>query len=190
MTATLTARGLGASRGARTLFDGLDLVVAAGDVWGLTGPNGAGKSTLLHALSGHPDAEMSGAVTVSPPQATVGLLRQEVERVDDEVVRDFLHRVTGVADARAHMDALAERLADSDAAAEAYGDALERWLALGGGDLDERIPVTAARLGLERQWLHAVELGFAHPATGEWVEFASAYPADLQRALDLIRNLD
>ena len=149
MTATLTARGLGASRGARTLFDGLDLVVAAGDVWGLTGPNGAGKSTLLHALSGHPDAEMSGAVTVSPPQATVGLLRQEVERVDDEVVRDFLHRVTGVADAQAHMDALAERLADSDAAAEAYGDALERWLALGGGDLDERIPVTAARLGLD-----------------------------------------
>ncbi|HMT49804.1 MAG TPA: ABC-F family ATP-binding cassette domain-containing protein, partial [Dietzia sp.] len=149
MTATLTARGLGASRGARTLFDGLDLVVAAGDVWGLPGPNGAGKSTLLHALSGHPDAEMSGAVTVSPPQATVGLLRQEVERVDDEVVRDFLHRVTGVADAQAHMDALAERLADSDAAAEAYGDALERWLALGGGDLDERIPVTAARLGLD-----------------------------------------
>ncbi len=51
-------------------------------------------------------------------------------------------------------------------------------------------PVLAAKVGLERQWLHAVELGFAHPATGEWVEFASAYPADLQRALDLIRNLD
>nr|WP_187702040.1 ABC-F family ATP-binding cassette domain-containing protein [Dietzia sp. CQ4] len=149
VTATLTARGLGASRGARTLFAGLDLVVAEGDVWGLTGPNGAGKSTLLHALAGEPDAEMSGTVTVSPPHATVGFLRQEVERHDDEEVRDFLHRATGVADAQAHMDALALQMADSDSAADAYGDALERWLALGGGDLDERIPVTAARLGLD-----------------------------------------
>ena len=101
MTATLTARGFGATRGARTLFDGLDLVVAPGDVWGLTGPNGAGKSTLLHALAGDPVAEMTGQLTLSPPDATVGLLRQEVERDDDEVVRDFLHRVTGVADVEA-----------------------------------------------------------------------------------------
>nr|WP_187699928.1 ABC-F family ATP-binding cassette domain-containing protein [Dietzia sp. DQ11-71] len=149
VTATLTARGFGATRGARTLFDGLDLVVAPGDVWGLTGPNGAGKSTLLHALAGDPVAEMTGQLTLSPPDATVGLLRQEVERDDDEVVRDFLHRVTGVADALARMNALAEQMADSDSAADAYGDALERWLALGGGDLDERIPVTAARLGLD-----------------------------------------
>lgn len=149
MTATLTARGFGATRGARTLFDGLDLVVAPGDVWGLTGPNGAGKSTLLHALAGDPVAEMTGQLTLSPPDATVGLLRQEVERDDDEVVRDFLHRVTGVADALERMNALAEQMADSDSAAGAYGDALERWLALGGGDLDERIPVIAARLGLD-----------------------------------------
>ncbi|MCZ4539832.1 ABC-F family ATP-binding cassette domain-containing protein [Dietzia maris] len=149
MTATLTARGFGATRGARTLFDGLDLVVAPGDVWGLTGPNGAGKSTLLHALAGDPVAEMTGQLTLSPPDATVGLLRQEVERDDDEVVRDFLHRVTGVADALERMNALAGQMADSDSAADAYGDALERWLALGGGDLDERIPVTAARLGLD-----------------------------------------
>ncbi|MCT1522265.1 ABC-F family ATP-binding cassette domain-containing protein [Dietzia maris] len=149
MTATRAARGFGATRGARTLFDGLDLVVAPGDVWGLTGPNGAGKSTLLHALAGDPVAEMTGQLTLSPPDATVGLLRQEVERDDDEVVRDFLHRVTGVADALERMNALAEQMADSDSAAGAYGDALERWLALGGGDLDERIPVIAARLGLD-----------------------------------------
>ncbi len=46
----------------------------------------------------------------------------------------------------------------------------------------------AKRLGLERQWLHAVELGFTHPASGEYVSFTSAYPADLQRALDLVRD--
>lgn len=49
-------------------------------------------------------------------------------------------------------------------------------------------PVLAARLGLERQWLHAVALAFEHPGTGEWVEFASPYPPDLQHALDLVRQ--
>jgi 23S rRNA pseudouridine1911/1915/1917 synthase len=47
-------------------------------------------------------------------------------------------------------------------------------------------PGIAERLGLTRQWLHAARLGFAHPATGEWVEFSSPLPADLQHALDLL----
>ncbi len=48
-------------------------------------------------------------------------------------------------------------------------------------------PTVAKRLGLTRQWLHAVRLGFEHPADGQWVEFESTYPADLQHALDVIR---
>ena len=47
-------------------------------------------------------------------------------------------------------------------------------------------PVLAARLGLERQWLHAKRLGFAHPADGRRVDFASEYPADLSRALEIL----
>jgi 23S rRNA pseudouridine1911/1915/1917 synthase len=47
-------------------------------------------------------------------------------------------------------------------------------------------PVLAARLGLSRQWLHAARLGFAHPATGQQVEFSSEYPADLAHAVDLL----
>jgi len=47
-------------------------------------------------------------------------------------------------------------------------------------------PVLAARLGITRQWLHAVRLGFAHPADGRWVEFTSGYPADLAASLDLL----
>ena len=47
-------------------------------------------------------------------------------------------------------------------------------------------PVLAARLGLTRQWLHAVALSFAHPADGRTMEFASEYPADLQHALDVL----
>lgn len=49
-------------------------------------------------------------------------------------------------------------------------------------------PVLAARLGLTRQWLHARELGFEHPATGEWLSVSSPFPADLQHALDVLRD--
>jgi 23S rRNA pseudouridine1911/1915/1917 synthase len=49
-------------------------------------------------------------------------------------------------------------------------------------------PVLAKRVGLQRQWLHAVRLGFEHPESGEYVEFESAYPDDLQHALDVIRD--
>jgi len=47
-------------------------------------------------------------------------------------------------------------------------------------------PTISARLGLERQWLHAMKLGFRHPGTGEDVSFESKYPADLQHALDVL----
>jgi 23S rRNA pseudouridine1911/1915/1917 synthase len=53
-----------------------------------------------------------------------------------------------------------------------------------GGD-----PVLAKRLGLDRQWLHAVRLGFEHPEDGEQVEYESEYPEDLQHALDVIRDI-
>jgi len=49
-------------------------------------------------------------------------------------------------------------------------------------------PVLARRVGLERQWLHAVRLGFEHPDTGEYVTYESSYPDDLQHALDVIRD--
>jgi 23S rRNA pseudouridine1911/1915/1917 synthase len=49
-------------------------------------------------------------------------------------------------------------------------------------------PTLARRLGLERQWLHAVRLGFEHPGTGEQVEYESSYPEDLAQALEVIRG--
>jgi len=49
-------------------------------------------------------------------------------------------------------------------------------------------PTLSARLGLTRQWLHAHQLGFAHPATGEWVQFESPYPADFRHALAVLRG--
>jgi 23S rRNA pseudouridine1911/1915/1917 synthase len=49
-------------------------------------------------------------------------------------------------------------------------------------------PSLAARVGLQRQWLHAVRLGFEHPDTGDHVEYESEYPDDLAQALEVIRD--
>ncbi len=49
-------------------------------------------------------------------------------------------------------------------------------------------PTLAARVGLDRQWLHAVRLGFEHPETGEYVSYESSYPADLAESLERIRH--
>jgi 23S rRNA pseudouridine1911/1915/1917 synthase len=46
----------------------------------------------------------------------------------------------------------------------------------------------ALRLGLERQFLHAMKLGFIHPTKGEYVSFESSYPEDLRHALEVLRT--
>jgi ATPase subunit of ABC transporter with duplicated ATPase domains len=139
MSATLVAKDLAAGHGDRVLFTGLDLVVAPGDVVGLVGVNGAGKSTLLRTLAGLIPAEQ-GSVRLSPASANIGYLQQEPDRRPQETVREFLARRTGVAEAQRQMDAAAEALgSDQPGADDAYADALERWLALGGADLTERM---------------------------------------------------
>ncbi|WP_103342148.1 ABC-F family ATP-binding cassette domain-containing protein [Amycolatopsis sp. CA-126428] len=148
MSATLVAKDLAAGHGDRTLFSGLDLVVAPGDVVGLVGVNGAGKSTLLRTLAGlaKPD---SGEVRLNPPAATVGHLPQEPERREGESVRAFLARRTGVSAAQADLDSATDALtAGSAGADDQYATALDRWLALGGADLDDRAAEVAADLGL------------------------------------------
>jgi 23S rRNA pseudouridine1911/1915/1917 synthase len=47
-------------------------------------------------------------------------------------------------------------------------------------------PTLATRLGLTRQWLHAMRLAFDHPTTGERLELTSTYPADLAHAWDVL----
>ena len=49
-------------------------------------------------------------------------------------------------------------------------------------------PVLAAELGLVRQWLHAVELSFVHPRSGDMVTFHSEPPDDLAHALEVVRE--
>ena len=48
-------------------------------------------------------------------------------------------------------------------------------------------PKLATKLGMERQWLHAMKLGFIHPTKGEYVSFESSYPEDLESSLAILR---
>ncbi|MGW2417223.1 ABC-F family ATP-binding cassette domain-containing protein [Streptomyces tubercidicus] len=148
MSATLVAKDLAAGHGERVLFSGLDLVVAPGDVIGLVGANGAGKSTLLRLLAGL-DTPEDGTLALGPPTATVGHLPQEPDRRPGETVRAFLARRTGVTDAQLALDTATQALVEERPGADdIYATALERWLALGAADLDERAEEIAGRLGL------------------------------------------
>ncbi|GAB2463735.1 ATPase subunit of ABC transporter with duplicated ATPase domains [Conyzicola lurida] len=153
MTATLVAKGLAGGYAHRTLFDSLDLTVAPVDVVGVVGVNGAGKSTLLRILAGETEPQ-AGTVSLAPADAFVGWLPQEHERLEGETIAAYVGRRTGCAEATRDMDDAALGLADptprADGAdpADVYSAALDRWLASGAADLDERLPVTLADLGL------------------------------------------
>ncbi|TFB94697.1 ribosomal protection-like ABC-F family protein [Cryobacterium sp. HLT2-28] len=153
MTATLVARGLAGGYAHRTLFDSLDLTVAPGDVIGVVGANGAGKSTLLRLLAGILTPQ-AGTVSLAPTDAFVGWLPQEHERVPGETISGYLARRTGCAEATREMDAAASALADPEPRpdgldpADVYSRALDRWLASGAADLDDRLPIVLAELGL------------------------------------------
>ena len=74
-TPLINAAGISAVYGPRTLFEGVDLVLAEGDRVGVIGPNGAGKTTLLEILAGE-RAPDDGAV-IRRRGLRVGYVRQE-----------------------------------------------------------------------------------------------------------------
>jgi ATPase subunit of ABC transporter with duplicated ATPase domains len=128
------------------VLDKVDLLVAPGDRIGLVGANGAGKTTLLRVLAGI-DPVDGGSVRRTPPAATVGYLPQEPERTD-ETLRDFLRRRTGVAVAEADLERTAAALGTDAAADDAYSAALDRYLSLGGPDLEARTGAVCDDLAL------------------------------------------
>ncbi len=155
MTATLVAQGVAGGYAHRTLFEDLDLTVAPGDVIGVVGVNGAGKSTLLRILAGELMPQQ-GAIQLAPRDAFVGWLPQEHERIEGETVAEYVARRTGCAQATAEMDAAAAALGEPAAStpgapdpADVYSAALERWLASGAADLEDRLPAVLAELGLD-----------------------------------------
>ena len=156
MPASLHARQLRLTLGRTPILDQTELQLAPGWRIGLIGPNGVGKSTLLRVLARLQPVD-DGTVTAMPSDATVGYLPQEPERSAHETVAQFLGRRTGVTDATAELDAATAALAAGDAGSDdRYAHALDRWLALGGADLDARIGPVWAELGLPERVLDQV----------------------------------
>ena len=154
MTATLVAKNVAGGFAHRTLFEGLDLTVAPGDVIGVVGANGAGKSTLLRILAG--DIEpLDGTVSTTPADAFVGWLPQEHQRVPGETVAAYIARRTGCTAATQAMESATADLADPSQSpvgvdpADVYSAALDHWLVTGAADLEERLPAVLAELGLD-----------------------------------------
>ena len=144
----LTARRLSKSFGTSVVLTEVDVSIGPRSRLGLVGPNGIGKSTLLRILAGL-EAPDEGTVERSPRTIEVGWLPQEVEGTPGETLRGYLARRTGVAEAERDLDHWTELLGtDPDDAIEPYTEALERFMALGGDDLDARAGEVCADVGL------------------------------------------
>jgi ATPase subunit of ABC transporter with duplicated ATPase domains len=158
VSATLVASGVTVVRGPTLVLSDVSFTVVSGMRIGVVGPNGAGKSTLLAVLAGELATD-SGGVSLAPASATVGLLPQEPDRRPGETLTAFLARRTGVAAAQTELDAAGEALASEvRGAGDRYSHALERWLNLGGADLDVRQEEVLAELGLRVGLLDAETL--------------------------------
>ena len=147
-TATLVARDVVKHRGTKTILQAVSLSVGPETRLGVLGPNGVGKTTLLRILAGL-DAPDDGRVTLMPPDATVGYLAQQREASDEETLAEYLARRTGVAEAQAALDRAVGELASGEKDADVrYGQSLERYLTLGGPDLEARSQAVLADLAL------------------------------------------
>ena len=138
----VSLHGVVRSFGARTVLDHVDLTLGPRSRLGLVGPNGAGKSTLLRLLGGLDEPD-DGRVERTPASLTVGYLPQEHDRRPGETLLAYLARRTGVAEAEADVERHTAVWSP-----EPYAAALERFLALGGADLEARARATCAELGL------------------------------------------
>ena len=139
--------GVAKHYGAQKVLDQVTLTLGPHARIGLVGPNGVGKTKLLRILAGleQPD---EGVVSRSPERATVGYLEQERDADVEETVLAALGRLTGVTAAERELEESADALSRGVADGRRYSAALERFLALGGGDFDARARATCAELGL------------------------------------------
>jgi ATPase subunit of ABC transporter with duplicated ATPase domains len=170
-TATLIARGVTKYQGVQTVLETVSVSVSAETRLGVLGPNGVGKTTLLRILAGL-DQPDKGRVTLLPLTATVGYLAQERETVEGETLAGYLARRTGVAEAQNALDRAAGELADGEQGADTrYGAALERYLALGGPDLEARAATVCDDLALPMSLL---TLGMSQLSGGQAARAALA----------------
>jgi len=143
----LVATGVVRHHGAQVVLGGVSLSVGAGARIGVIGPNGIGKSTLLRVLAGR-EVPDGGAVSRTPATTTVGWLPQEPDASPGETLRSYLARRTGVAEASAELDRATVALGGDAASIDTYSSALDRFLGLGGDDLDARSASVLAQVAI------------------------------------------
>jgi ATPase subunit of ABC transporter with duplicated ATPase domains len=123
--------------GAQTVLERVSVQVDDRTRLGVVGPNGVGKSTLVRILAGL-EAPDAGRVERAPATLTVGALPQEIDTRPGETLHGYLARRTGVAAASAALDAATHGLEEGSVSVEAYTEALDHFVAIGGGDFDAR----------------------------------------------------
>ena len=143
----LSAVGVSLARGAQTVLDKVSLSVGPRSRIGLVGPNGIGKTTLLRVMAGLETPD-DGVVERAPATLNVGYLPQEPDADPGETLADYLARRTGVTAAAHELDRLTEAMAEDSSLVDAYTDALDRFLALGGDDLEARSAQVCKDVGL------------------------------------------
>ena len=148
MSSTLIeARQVTWRHAAHTVLDSVDVRVNAGRSLAVVGPNGAGKSTLLRILAGRERADRGTLRRFG----TVGYLPQVADGAAPRVtVRQLILERVGIAAASRELERWGTSLAAGDLRAiESHAAALERWLRLGGADIDARVPAALLDLGLD-----------------------------------------
>jgi ATPase subunit of ABC transporter with duplicated ATPase domains len=166
----LVARNVSRHHGGQVVLQDISVSVTAGARLGVVGPNGIGKSTLLRILAGL-EAPDAGTVERVPAATTVAWLPQEPDARTGERLDAYLSRRTGVAEASAALDAATAALGEDDASIHAYSEALDRFLALGGDDLQARTGAVLAQVGLP---VDRVEVEVGHLSGGQAARAALA----------------
>ncbi len=77
----LEIRNLVVKIASRTVIDGLNLEVPAGQVHAIMGPNGTGKSSLSKAIAGHPDYKIASGEVLLDGENIVGKSVDEIARM-------------------------------------------------------------------------------------------------------------
>ncbi len=145
---SLTAHNVSVERGDQHVLVDVSFTLNERSRLAIVGPNGIGKSTLLAVLAGEV-TPTAGQLAKVPPSASVGFVRQELDRSPTETGHAFLARRLGIAEADDAFIAATEALADgSPGADDRYNDALSQWLALGVADFAARAEAVGEELGL------------------------------------------
>ena len=172
--------------GVKPLFSDVSFVVNDGDRIALVGKNGAGKSTMLKILCGL-QQPTSGVVAI-PNECTIGYLPQVMKLQDDTTVKEETRKAfADNTKLKKELDRMQQEMADrtdyeSESYAhlvEAFTQAHEHFMMMGGDNYEAEIERTLTGLGFERS-------DFGRPTR----EFSGGWRMRIELAKILLRKPD